>query len=554
MKKFSITQHGAQTFASDERHFFEGLTRWNYFPNQKANASELPPSISTRQFTPEVAILLAGSDQPRVRRRLGFDLVEYRSTRYNNVPRVLGLIHPAAYAALAVELHANFEKLEAIKTNLFSAIRPDRHHDGRILIMNYENQETKMAQTAKESFGKKYRAHTDISNCFGSIYTHSLEWATRGFEETKRNMAAKPADQILHWTDSLDKVLRSTKRNETFGLAIGPASSSIAVEFILGAIDLKLSAQGFKYTRYIDDYSALTDSKEDAQKFIRALSRELGAYKLTLNLSKTLICELPEPLQASWVSELMSSMPSQQKDDGGVSYLSTAEALRFLDLAVRLNNATPDGSVIKYAVSAISHRVNGSCANIVFDYVLNLCWHFPILLPFLEKIDIDETQFEVEEISKKLNSIAITNSLHRRSDGIAWALYYLRGISSQPSPEAISAIFQSGDCVGLAMLSKFETGLPRVMEFVEALPPGEYSKDEYWLVLYELFNCGRILNPYDDNDRTFELLKSCGVSFIPPSDQKSAPEHYCDYLSNPFREEHQVATPFTDWMAGRWIT
>ena len=39
----------------NKRTLYEALTRYNYFPNQRASVGELPPSIDTRQFTPEVA-------------------------------------------------------------------------------------------------------------------------------------------------------------------------------------------------------------------------------------------------------------------------------------------------------------------------------------------------------------------------------------------------------------------------------------------------------------------------------------------------------------------
>ncbi|MDZ7904226.1 MAG: hypothetical protein U5L01_17610 [Rheinheimera sp.] len=40
---------------------------------------------------------------------------------------------------------------------------------------------------------------------------------------------------------------RKTKRNETQGIPVGPATSSIVSEIILGRIDTELAAKGYEY-------------------------------------------------------------------------------------------------------------------------------------------------------------------------------------------------------------------------------------------------------------------------------------------------------------------
>ena len=103
-----------------QRRVYEALTRFNYFPNQREGVSELPPCISTRQFTPEVAeALTAIQDRPG-----GYDLVEYHVTRYNNLPRTLGLIHPKAYASLSKCIHDNWFEITPSFENEKSIIKP----------------------------------------------------------------------------------------------------------------------------------------------------------------------------------------------------------------------------------------------------------------------------------------------------------------------------------------------------------------------------------------------------------------------------------------------
>lgn len=546
MKDLAVTHIRTSPVFFEERHFLEALTRWNYFPNQKELATELPPNLCTRRFTPEIAHkLLQNVQLSKTRKRLGFDLVEYRSTRYNNVSRILGLIHPMAYAKIFAVIEENVEKIKNSIKDPNSAITIECHIDGRMLIMNYEDPETKALTSAEQSFGKKFRAHTDVANCFGSIYTHSVEWAIQGFAEAKAKFAGPRQD--THWSSELDDALRSAKRAETSGLPIGPASSSIAVEIILAAVDCTLREK-YSFVRYIDDYTALCNTHAQAEDFIRDLGKELSKYKLTLNLAKTSVVELPEPLQEHWVSALTAALPPLLRDDGQIAFLNTRDAFQFLDHAVRLNNSTPDGSVLKFAVSAIARRLKDKTAAEVFQYVLNLAWHYPILLPYLEQIDARANHYDKDNLTTKLNEIIRSNALQRRSDGMCWALYYLERLGPQPSANSIAEIIESKDCVALAMLSRFETATPTVINYAKTLL-GEpcYTIDENWLLFYQLYFNDKIDNPYSDED-TFKILKHYGVDFFCNPDEQSTAEQYCSAITCPFIDAGTLPT-FDEWMA-----
>lgn len=547
MKEYAVAHVTNIMVPTSERHFLEALTRWNYFPNQKASAAELPPTISTRNFTPEVAKKLKNSVGISAERRaLGFDMAEYRATRYNNVSRVLGLIHPLAFAQI-------FDVMESCQADLLlamkdqsSAIHIDEHQDGRMLIMNYEDQDSKALSEVDRTFSKKFRAHTDVANCFGSIYTHSLEWAAQGFEVAKSKLGVRQGE--THWSTKLDQALQRSKRKETSGLPIGPASSSIAVEIILAAVDRELESR-FTFTRYIDDYTAECNSYDEAQEFVRLLGKELSKYRLTLNLAKTYIVELPEPLQERWVAALMSALPPLLRDDDKVSLLSTSEAFQFLDYAVRLNNETPDGSVIKFAVATIVGRVKDKVAADVLGYVLGLSWHYPILLPYLEKIDPPSNYYNKEELAKKLNSIIDINVLHRRSDGICWALYYLERLNLSPDSDTIGEIIKTNDCVALAMLCNFDAAIDLLIKYALGLADNHiYIKDQHWLFLYQLYRKGKIENPYIE-ETTFEVLKGHDVDFFCSQDKATRAEDYCFLLSNPFVAP-QGLPEFDQWMRG----
>lgn len=218
---------------NEDRHLFEALTRHNYFPNQKEGESELPPCFSTRTFTPEAAIEVAKvKHSARVNKKIGYDMVEYSLTRFNNVPRVLGLCHPKPYSELVIALVEHWSKIRGFVSSELSIIKPEQHQDGRILIMNHEDPSDRFERSCVHSFGKKVKVRADVSSCFHSIYSHSIPWAIAGFDKAKSSIGKYSKNKP--WYDELDFRVRSTKRNETQGIPIGPATSNIVVEIVLG--------------------------------------------------------------------------------------------------------------------------------------------------------------------------------------------------------------------------------------------------------------------------------------------------------------------------------
>ncbi|MEH6467806.1 MAG: antiviral reverse transcriptase Drt4, partial [Porticoccus sp.] len=531
-------------FLEENRYFYEGLTRHNYFPNQKDSVGELPPCFSTSKYTPEVVEMLSALDESTERKKLGYDHVEYLVTRHNNVPRTLGLIHPKAYALLAKAIYENWDKLKIVKDNENSIIKPGEHVDGRIMIMNYEDAMEKARASLNFGFGKRFRVHSDISSCFHSIYTHSIPWAAIGFDQAKLQLQQRR--NTPNWYDDIDKYQRKAKRNETQGIPIGPATSSVIVEYILGGVDRALVDSGFVYRRYIDDYVCYCETDEQAQRFIRLLSKELSVYKLNINLHKTKVVGLPEPLSDDWVTTLAGALPTNFIDaDHNRRKLLHPEIVHYLDAAVRLNKLTPDGSVIKYAVGSIIHHISDYAVEAVLDYVINLSWHYPVLLPHLELL-LDSQFSETEQYASRLNNIISENARNRRSDGMAWPLYYLKKYGLPITNEAFAETLKSEDCI--ALLCLYETGrmVQHVVDFAYSLLcEKSYRKDKYWLLLYQLYLDGLVADPYGDG--VFELLKEHDVDFIVKGNGLSKSEEYCQYLACPFLAEEKLNKSFEEW-------
>ncbi|SAL53548.1 Reverse transcriptase (RNA-dependent DNA polymerase) [Caballeronia peredens] len=530
----------------DNRWVYEGLSRFNFFPNQKAPIGELPPCITSRQLTPEVAELVLAEEGPKARdATVGYDEVSYLMTRHDNIPRRLSLIHPVPYLRMAGHIWTHWNEISSAVGSENSAIKPERHDDARILIMNYEDVLSKSRHILSASFGKRFKVETDIASCFNSIYSHSIPWAVVGFEAEKARLRG---EGVSHWSDRLDLMQRTAKRKETVGVSIGPGTSSIIVEIILGKVDARLREKGYEFRRFIDDYICFAETHDKAQSFLSDVGRFLSDYRLHLNLQKTSIVELPQPLSASWVTELSNALESlmlvasEQED----AKIFANGATQYLDLAIKLNRETRDGSILKYAFGSLIAWIHENALYDVSEYLINLAWHYPALLPYLDSLH-DKFPESLNSYEPQLNAIIIENAKHRRSDGMAWPLHLMRKTGLKLTSETIESILASRDCVAYTLLFEMHQADDQIIAFAKDLLDQDYlERDEYWLLLYQLAYHDVI--PLHENEKGFAVMLEHKVNFVPADDTKTTTEAYCDYLNNPFWEEGEGPLSMSDWI------
>jgi len=480
---------------------YESLLSHNYFPEQKRDKEELPPIFSTRTFTTTVANQLCNEPLRGGRSvsQSGYDQVEYRITRYNNVSRPISIPHPMPYANLAGCISNNWNKLDYICSNANSLVFPKKHSDGRIIIMDYskENIESDLSN----SFGNKFRVRTDIANFFPSIYTHSIPWALVGFSTAKSNKHGSV------WYNRLDTYQRYTKRNETQGIPIGPATSNIISELILARVDDKLSSD-FTYYRYVDDYICYCDTYEKADKFIRRLSVELWKYKLLLNISKTTIEPLPVTLSQNWILDLYTRLPEGKE-------INVTLAIRFLDYAVSIQNKTPDGSVLKFAAKSIKGKLHKLARKSVLEYLLQLSLHYPILLPLLDSLfDNVTTAKKSFGYDKQLKKILDLNIINCRSDAMCWVIYYMLKFGIKINRARAKKVIETRDCLAITLIYKTGNYDTEVINFINSLDHSDrYELDQHWILLYQVYRDNKIQNPYP-GDNTFQILRNGNVTFL----------------------------------------
>lgn len=490
--------------AIDRDVLLNALLRRNYLPNQTEREEEIPPIFSSESFSNEAAEKLQKAAQ-RNGVYKGYDSVEYKLTRFSGTPRILSILHPKAYANLSLIIANNWDEFRYLANGENSMLRIDGHEDGRVVIMGYGGLIDEEQLVAEKSLGKHFLVRADIANFYPSIYSHSIPWALVGFDVAKGNRDRRK------WYNKIDIAAQLTRRNETNGVAIGPATSTILSEAILTRVDEVLN-KNFEFTRITDDYTAYCTTREEASDFILSLTKELAKYNLRLGPAKTSISDLPQPISDPWIFELSVARPRYKA-------ISPTSASRYLDFAVDLAQRFPNGSVLKYALrSLLDCDLTAESRITVLRYGTTLAVHQPVLLPVLSKIieTTSSSEFNYQEV---LPFILKEHVKFGRSDAIAWTLHYCRIHGVDVSKEIVNDIIQSGDCIPILLLSLMETTeyVEPVVEFANNLDPQDvYGLDRYWILLYQLFRDGLISQPYPD-DRTFKILRDAGVTFVDPT-------------------------------------
>jgi predicted transcriptional regulator len=136
----------------------------------------------------------------------------------------------------------------------------------------------------------EYLLTTDITDCYGSIYTHSISWALHGksYAKTHRKNTSLIGNII-------DTHIRDMSYGQTNGIPQGSVVMDFIAEMILGYADIELSNKlndarinDYQILRYRDDYRIFINNPQDAEQIMKFLSEILIGLGLKINVHKTL--------------------------------------------------------------------------------------------------------------------------------------------------------------------------------------------------------------------------------------------------------------------------
>jgi hypothetical protein len=117
---------------------------------------------------------------------------------------------------------------------------------------------------------------TDIASFYEHIYHHRLE-------NVIKDLAINGSTIALQ----VDRILSKLASGRSFGLPVGGQCARVLAEVMMTPIDQSLSDAGLVWHRYVDDFTLVCRSRQDAYEALSVLSHALADYGLSLNRSKT---------------------------------------------------------------------------------------------------------------------------------------------------------------------------------------------------------------------------------------------------------------------------
>lgn len=135
--------------------------------------------------------------------------------------------------------------------------------------------------------------HTDIADCYGSIYTHTICWALHG-KPLAKSKAGKNNKTLLG--NILDRLLSGSRHGQTNGIPQGSNLTNLIAEMVLGYADIQISTAinaegitGFKILRYRDDYRIFTNNPAHGERITKLLAEVLRDLGMKLSPNKTAV-------------------------------------------------------------------------------------------------------------------------------------------------------------------------------------------------------------------------------------------------------------------------
>lgn len=276
-------------------HFLKGSSYFN---------GDFPKYISFEPILQAVAAVLNGGSYTEFKdsNPKGLPNVNYSFTANKDGKfawRPFELIHPALYVSLVNAL-TDETNWNTVKTRMASfeggvveccsapVVSADHQTDVATQIHGW----WQAVEQRSLAYSLEYRnlLHTDVTDCYGALYTHSIPWALHGMDVAK---AGKNNASLLG--NVVDSHIQAGRYGQTNGISQGSMLMDFVAEIVLGFVDEMINtelagASDVRILRYRDDYRIFSNTQERAEEILKIVSDKLRVVGMRLGVSKTIAC------------------------------------------------------------------------------------------------------------------------------------------------------------------------------------------------------------------------------------------------------------------------
>ena len=290
---------------------------------------DLPPYIEFGGLISSVDQAIGGSAlrsltlNPRDFEGLNYVILSNKDGRY--AWRPLELIHPAQYVSLVnvITEPSNW----ATVVDRFRAFRENEKIICLSIPVESQSNETDKAeqvsqwwelieqQSVQLSLDYGFIALTDVVDCYGAIYTHSIAWALH----TKQT-AKKFRNDINLVANRIDRHIQDMRYGQTNGIPQGSVLMDLIGEMVLGYADVQLTyklilagIKDYRILRYRDDYRIFFNNPKDGETILKCLTEVMIGLGLKLGPAKTGVSS--DVIGSSIKPDKLSWIMRKQRDD-----------------------------------------------------------------------------------------------------------------------------------------------------------------------------------------------------------------------------------------------
>lgn len=185
---------------------------------------------------------------------------------------------------LLLKYFSEIRKISIIECVSIPVVSDTSKTDQAEQVLNYWSEFEQ--KSIELSLKYNYVMVSDITDCYGSIYTHSIPWALHGKDYSK----AHKREGCLG--NKIDCLLQKMSYGQTNGIPQGSVLMDLIAEIVLAYADklLKEKIQNIEkihILRYRDDYRIFVKNYEDGMQALKILTEVLLSLGLRLNSNKT---------------------------------------------------------------------------------------------------------------------------------------------------------------------------------------------------------------------------------------------------------------------------
>jgi RNA-directed DNA polymerase len=306
--------------------------------------------------------------------------------------RPLQLLHPALYVSLVNKITeqenwkiivARFSQFQANKNIRCYSIplRSDNQQSDKATLISQWWRAIEQ-QSIALALKFEYVLHTDISDCYGSIYTHSIAWAVH----TKPIAKSNRLDPNLAG-NAIDKHLRDMAYGQTNGIPVGSVLMDFIAEMVLGNVDLELSdriqeanIKDYEVIRYRDDYRIFSNNPQTAEYITKLLTEILIEHGMRLNAQKTIVSS----------NVIMNSIKSDK-----LYWISSRKGAKGIQehllIILKLSEEHPNSGSLSKALNKFHKRINAlkeinQNINVLVSILVDIMFKNPRVYPIASAI------------------------------------------------------------------------------------------------------------------------------------------------------------------------